>query len=136
MKTSTVFSLILFVCIGFMACEKGPGKGGTSKITGKVTIREYNRDFTIQKAEDYPGAKEDVFIIYGDDAVYGDKFETNYDGTYEFNYLREGSYTVYAYSKDSTKNYDLTSELIPVIRQVEITGKNQTVEVSEIIVLK
>ncbi len=136
MKTITTFFLVLLLGIGFIACEKDPGKGGTSTIRGKVIIREYNRDFTIQKTPDYPGAKEDVFIIYGDDAVYGDKFETNYDGIYEFNYLREGSYTVYAYSKDSTKNYDLTSEEIPVIRQVEITAKNQTVEVPDIIVLK
>jgi hypothetical protein len=136
MKTITTFFLILFLGIGFTACEKDPGKGGTSTIRGKVIIREYNRDFTIQKVPDYPGAKEDVFIIYGDDAVYGDKFETDYNGVYEFNYLREGSYTVFAYSKDSTKNYDLTSEEIPVIRQVEITAKNQTVEVPDIIVLK
>ena len=136
MKISRTIIFSLFVIIALGACEKDAGIGGTSTITGKVIIREYNRDFTIQKTPDYPGAKEDVYIIYGGDAVYGDKFETNYDGTYEFNYLREGSYTVYAYSKDSTKNYDLTSELIPVIREVEISGKNQTVEVPDIIVLK
>jgi hypothetical protein len=122
--------------VSFLACEKEAGKGGTSTIRGKVIIREYNKDFTIQKVPDYPAAKKDVFLIYGDDAVYGDKFETSYDGTYEFNYLREGNYTVFAYSKDSTKNYDLTSELIPVIREVEITGKNQTVEVPDMIILK
>jgi len=136
MKISRTIILALFVTIALVACEKEAGRGGTSKITGKVIIREYNRDFSVQKTPDYPGAKEDVFIIYGGDAVYGDKFETHYDGTYEFTYLREGSYTVYAYSKDSTNNYDLTSELIPVIREVEITGKDQTVEVPDIIVLK
>ena len=136
MKINRAFFLILSVSVALIACEKGPGKGGTSKITGKIIVREYNRDFTIQKTPDYPGAKEDVFIIYGGDAVYGDKFETGYDGTYEFNYLREGSYTVYAYSKDSTKNYDLTSELIPVFKEVEVTNKDQTVEVPDIIILK
>lgn len=136
MKINKSIVFLLLISSVFVACEKGPGRGGTSTITGKVIVREYNRDFTIQKTPDYPGAKEDVFIIYGGDEVYGDKFETHYDGTYEFNYLREGSYTVYAFSKDSTKNYDLTSELIPVFREVEISGKNQTVEVPDIIILK
>lgn len=136
MKISITFFFIIFIGLGFLACEKDAGKGGTSKIRGKVIIREYNRDFTIQKTPDYAGAREDVFIIYGNNAVYGDKFEANYNGVYEFDYLREGSYTIFAYSKDSTKNYSATSELIPIIRQVEVTGKDQTVEVPDIIVLK
>lgn len=136
MKMNRTIILSLFIVMALVACEKEAGRGGTSKIKGKVIVREYNRDFTIQKVPDYPAAKEDVFIIYGGDEVYGDKFETHYDGTYEFDYLREGSYTVYAYSKDSTFDYDLTSQLVPVFQEVEITGKNQTVEAPDIIILK
>ena len=68
--------------------------------------------------------------------VYGDKFEAHHDGTYEFNYLREGRYKVFAYSKDSTLNYDITSQEKAIIKEVEITGKDQLVEVPEIIILK
>ena len=135
MKTKIFLASIIAVTALISACEKGPGKGGTSTITGIVTVHEYNRDFTIAR-DTFPGAKEDVYLIYGDDPVYGDKFEANYDGRYEFKYLREGSYKVYAYSKDPTKNYDLTSEEIPIIREVEITGKDQTIEVPEIIIIK
>ena len=89
--------------------------------------------FTILVSE-YPGAKEDVYIIYGDDPVYGDRFEANYDGTYEFDYLLEGKYTIFAYTKDSI--FPFTDENIPVIREVEITGKNQVVQVPDITVLR
>lgn len=132
MKT-ILFSGILFTLLVLTACEKGPGEGGTSTIKGKVITWEYNGDFTSRRGV-YPGAKEDVYIIYGNDDVYGDKFETSYDGSYEFDYLSEGSYKVFAYSKDTTNL--LTSEKIVIIREVEITGKNQVVEVPDIIIAK
>ncbi len=133
MKSIQIIGLVAAMLTGFSSCEKGPGVGGTSTIRGKVITREYNGDFTILRDE-YPGAKEDVYLIYGDDYVYGDKFETNYDGSYEFNYLREGSYTVFAYSDDSTNLF--TDEMVAVMQTVEITGKDQIVEVPDIIILK
>ncbi len=132
MKTRFIPGILLIMLI-FTACEKGPGEGGTSTIRGKVIVWEYNVDYTIMRDE-YPGAKEDVYIIYGDDFVYGDKFETNYDGAYEFNYLLEGNYTVFAYSKDTTNL--ITKEKIAIKREVEITDKNQIVEVPDIIIIK
>jgi hypothetical protein len=133
MNTKLISGIFFLLAITLASCEKGPGTGGTSTIRGKVMVREYNGDFTILRDE-YPGAKEDVYLIYGDDFVYGDKFETNFDGSYEFDYLREGSYTVYAYSKDSTNL--ITAEVIAVIKQVEITAKEQIVVVPDIIILK
>ncbi len=132
MKT-IIYSGLFLIAFCFTACEKGPGEGGTSTIRGKVIIREYNGDFTIMRDE-YPGAKEDVYIIYGDDYVYGDKFETSYDGAYEFDYLLEGNYKVFAYSKDTTNL--ITDEQVAIVREVEITGKNQVVEVPDIIIAK
>ena len=43
-------------------------------------------------------AKTDVFIIYGDEDFFGDDVETNAEGMYQFEYLRPGEYTVFAYS--------------------------------------
>jgi hypothetical protein len=131
MRTSIFVGLCLLLAIGISSCEQGPGSGGTSTIRGKVIVHEYNGDFTIPR-DTFPAAKEDVYIIYGDDYVYGDKFETGYDGSYEFNYLREGSYTVYAYSKDSTNL--ITLGKVAVTQQVEITGKDEVVEVPDIII--
>ena len=47
---------------------------------------------------------ENVYIIYGDDStqVYDDDFETSWDGSYEFDYLRKGNYILFTYSKCDT----------------------------------
>lgn len=109
-----------------MACEKGEGEGGTNTIKGVVVMEEWNGDFTIMR-DAYLAQKEDVYIIYGDDDFYGDNVETNYNGVFEFKYLREGDYVVYAYSKDPSKNYDITNEKMVVGYTIHITGKNKTV---------
>jgi hypothetical protein len=129
----SLFIAAIFIGFSLISCEKQEGSGGTSAITGKVLIRQYNDNFTTLM-EQYYATDEDVFIVYGDDPVYGDKTTTNYDGTFRFEYLREGNYTVYAYSKDSV-HYPTRHE-IPVIKQVEITKKNQEVNVGEVIILK
>jgi hypothetical protein len=127
-----LYSLLCIGCFLMFSCEKEEGVGGTSVIKGKVKVREYNGNFTYKIGEYYAG-DQDVFIIYGDDAVYGDKFATSYDGSYRFDYLREGKYTLFAYSLDSAA-YPLDKKTA-VIREVTITGKNQVVEVPDIVVL-
>jgi len=72
---------------------------------------------------------EDVYLIYGEDHSYSQRIRSNYDGIYEFKYLRPGDYTIYAYSKDSTLT--LVSGMYPVIRKVKIDNKRQTVEVED-----
>jgi hypothetical protein len=127
------FIIALFIAFALISCEKDEGKGGTSSISGKVILRQYNSNFTIL-LEQYYASDEDVFIVYGNDVVYGDKTSTNYDGTFRFDYLREGNYTIFAYSEDSV-NFPTKHE-IPVIREVNITGKNQDLVVSPIVILK
>ena len=127
-----LYSLACICFILMISCEKEEGVGGTSTIKGKVKVREYNGNFTFLVGEYYAG-DQDVYIIYGDDEVYGDRFATNYDGTYRFDYLREGTYKIFAYSLDSAA-WPLDKEMA-VIKEVTITGKNQEVEVEDIIVL-
>jgi hypothetical protein len=64
-----------------------------------------------------------VFIIYGDDVSYSDKISAGPDGRFEFKYLREGNYTVYVYSKDST-----LAGKHAVSKSIEISGKKQKVD--------
>ncbi len=130
---SRVLLTCMLACFLFVSCEKEEGQGGTSSITGKVIVRDYNTNFTAL-VEQYNAPDEDVFIIYGDDVVFGDKTSTNYDGTYRFDYLREGKYTIFAYSEDSA-NYP-TKHKIPVISQVTISGRNKNVQANPIIILK
>ncbi|MBN2487351.1 MAG: hypothetical protein JXB34_15355 [Bacteroidales bacterium] len=125
--------LLLFTAIVlFVSCSKEAGEGGTSTIKGVVMVKEYNGDYTILR-DIYPAQDIDVYIIYGNDEVHGDRFQTGYDGKYEFNYLRNGKYTVYALS-DSAGNI-LTNEKVPVFKEVEVTGKNQVIEVDTIYIL-
>jgi len=134
MKKHLFASLVLLVPLAlFMnSCDKDEGTGGNSSITGKVRVRQYNTNFTYL-VEEYGAQDEDVFIIYGDDPVYGDKVSTNYDGTYRFEYLREGNYTVFAYSEDSA-GYP-TKHLIPVFKKVKV-NRNQDIVVEDLVILK
>jgi len=127
------FISLCIMTLFVFSCKKEEGPGGTSSIRGKVIMRDYNTNFT-EIIEQYYATDEDVFIIYGDDEVYGDKVSTNYDGTYEFEYLREGSYKIFAYSKDSA-NYP-SKHMIPVIVKASITGKKETVNAKDIVILE
>ena len=117
-------------CILFVSCEKEPGSGGKSTIYGKVLVKDYNATFTVLE-ETYYGPEIWVYIIYGDDRDYGDRIQTGYDGTYEFKYLRPGTYHVYAYSKDSTLQ---TNALVPVIKDIDVPNKKQDIEVGDIVI--
>jgi hypothetical protein len=119
---------LLLILISFSACKKTAGEGGTSSIKGKVWVEDWNSGFTIKNGE-YAGADEDVFIIYGDDVSYGDKVAANYNGEFEFKYLRPGKYTIYVYSEDKT--LQSKSGKISIVKEVEISGKKQTVTVDQ-----
>jgi hypothetical protein len=115
------------------SCEKDPGEGGNSAISGKVYIREYNKSFTTLIAE-YYAPDEDIYIIYGDGTASDDDLKTGPNGDFIFRYLRPGKYTLYAYSADSAGTS--ASGTIPVYVQVEITEKKQTIDAGTIIILK
>ena len=125
-------SLLLLLVIPLMmtACTKEPGSGGKSTIYGKVLVKDYNSTFTFLE-ETYYGPEIWVYLIYGDDRDYGDRIQTGYDGTWEFKYLRPGTYKVYAFSKDSTLQ---TNASVPVIREVVIPTKKQDIEVPDLVI--
>jgi len=130
--------IICAIAIGFTACKKTEGEGGTSVIEGQVykiytfqaTTGEW--DTTYFQLD----AGKDVFIIYGDDKseVYDDKFETDYNGKYHFEYLRKGDYTLYTYA-DSTDNSNVKYEF-PVFKHVTITSNNSTNKVADFVIEK
>ncbi len=123
--------LVLSFFFLITSCSKEAGEGGTSGIRGKVYAKYYDDYFTTFLGAAYAQDKE-VFIVYGDDATYSDKVTTNYDGTYEFSYLRKGNYKVYVYSEDST----LTSPSgeIAVMAEIEISKNNVVVNVPDIMI--
>jgi len=132
MKTNLILSSILLFFL-LISCEKNAGEGGNSTIYGSVWVRDYNSTFTLLQGE-YAGADEDIYIVYGDNIGYDDAIKTDYLGNFQFKYLRPGSYKVYIYSKDSTQLSP--SGDIAIVKEVEITGKNQNVQVPEITIIK
>ena len=128
---------ICFLLI-FSSCKKEAGEGGTSSIKGRVYGNYFDKTFYSLLDSGY-APEIDVYIVYGDMASYGDHQKTNYDGTYEFLYLRNGSYKVYAYSQDTTGRYNYQLNIyaprLAVIKNVDIVKGKQTVEVSDINVI-
>jgi hypothetical protein len=133
MKRSSRVFLSLLISLVVLSCSKEPGLGGNATIFGKIVAHDYNAEFTELKGI-YPAADEDVFLIYGDDYSYSLRIRSNYEGIYEFKYLRPGDYSIYVYSKDSTLT--LVSEMYAVIKSVTIDKNHQTVEVEEIKIFK
>lgn len=128
MRTITkLLSLLIIVFLAF-SCEKEPGEGGSSSITGYVHVTDWNTSFLVQLYE-YAGYDEDVYLIYGDDISFSERTKTGPDGRFEFKYLRPGKYTLYLYSDTlATEN----GGKIPVMKTVEITGKKQVVDTDTI----
>lgn len=94
-----LLSLVMFSCIN------EEGEGGTAVVQGKVYkvlhangIYAQDEESLVQMADTFPAAKEDVYIVYGDEPIYGDKMETGFDGFYRFKFLTKGTYRVFAYS--------------------------------------
>ncbi len=115
------------------SCEKPEGTGGTSSIVGKIWVRNYNADFSRINAE-YWGEEVDVYIMYGNDTIHSDDTKTSYNGSYKFDYLQKGDYTIYAYSDDSTMMSP--SGRIPVKASITIKEAGEEYLVPTITVLE
>lgn len=116
-----------------ISCKKDEGVGGTATITGKIKINVYNQDYSVLQASYYAKA-EDVYIIYGDETNFSDDVETNYDGTFTFEYLRKGAYKIYVYSEDSAEVFPRTDN--PVFVNAEITKNGEIIDLGEINILQ
>lgn len=129
---ATVAALITIT----IACKKPAGEGGSSTLRGTIHTKNYNSNFSTLLGQ-YPGADVDVYIIYGDDASYGDRIRSGPDGVFEFKYLRKGTYKVYVYSNDSVAtvgppysmtNPNVNAPAMAVYKSGEITKKKETVD--------
>ena len=132
--------LIIFViAVGFTSCEKDAGEGGTSVIEGQVyKIHTFQNSLTGEMDTLYYqlDSGKDVFIIYSDNEtdVYDNKFETDYNGVYRFEYLRKGDYTLYTYADSidaSNVNYDY-----PIFKHIKINSNNSDNSVEDFVIEK
>ncbi|MEN9999401.1 MAG: hypothetical protein RI922_2391 [Bacteroidota bacterium] len=140
-----LYSLVLIGSVAFSlnSCKKYEGEGGKSSITGKIMIdQNLYINGVLSQTVSFDGAKEDVYLVYGDDdLIYDDKIEANYDGTFTFKYLQPGTYTIFAYNEifhtgaNATNNDDDYYTLEPVSQTFEVK-KKEDVDLGTITLIK
>lgn len=123
LMNAQVATLVVLAGLLFSSCSKEEGFGGNSHIKGTLIEQVYNSDFSLLLYEQ-PAADKDVFIVFGNDKTIGDDVKTNYNGQFEFSYLREGSYSIFYYSDDSLSAYSENKE----IRYSVDLGKKETID--------
>ena len=115
--------LLGIVCSALViSCNRGEGPGGTGAIEGTVYKVLHPDDNYNLETDTVLASKEDVFLVYGTQSFYGDDEETDHTGFFRFDYLRPGTYTVYAYSTLANGERTAVSQTVEVQR-----GKTTTV---------
>ncbi len=129
MNRRTVYT-ILFTTLSFLTagCALGPGEGGRSSITGKVLLEEYNSSNVLVNS--YYDSDERVYIIYGTDSTYDDEYRTSYDGSYRFDFLRKGTYQVFAYSECIS----CPGFTEAIIKEIEVSENGELYEMEDIVI--
>jgi hypothetical protein len=119
---------LVFISSG---CAKVEGPGGSSSIVGKIHV--VVKDVGGNIINEYDAQNEDVFLLYGDeDTFYDDDTKTSYDGSFAFNYLQKGSYTLFVYQDCATCN----SGKEPVFVDIEITDSKTEVNAGTITIIQ
>jgi len=99
MKLFRQLFFLLSLSFVLVSCNKDEGFGGSCSIEGYVhNIVHHNKNYSFL-TETVPAAEWRVFIIAGDNGAVLKDIRTNHNGMYRFDYLRKGTYTVYAYSE-------------------------------------
>ena len=141
--------IICAVAFGFIACDKTAGEGGTSIIEGQV-YKLYTSEVVVNELDGFGNDTtykiidtlyyqldegEDVYVIYdyNEGHIYDDKFKTDYQGRYRFEYLRKGEYTIYTLADSSDINMTYT---FPVFKHVNVSSNNSTNTIDDFIIEK
>ncbi|MBK8487457.1 MAG: hypothetical protein WAU21_05970 [Chitinophagales bacterium] len=132
MQSKLLLRTFIFICFTALlsGCNLGPGEGGTASIIGKVKVLEYNGSGIL--VNEYYAADERVYIIYGDETFQSDEVRTSYEGSYRFEFLRKGDYTIYVYSDCPPCD----GETQAILESVSITKNGEVISVPEITIEK
>jgi hypothetical protein len=127
----SIITIISIAAFMLFSCAKTEGLGGGGHVKGKVLVKQYNALGTL--LSEYYAQYERVFIIYGDDdfKAFDDRTFTSYDGSFEFKYLKKGTYTIFTYSNCVTCPSGQDSTVLSTFR---VNEKNEVVELSDLVV--
>ena len=100
------------------------------KVTSpfEISTTQSGKNTTIQPSQ--PAIDEKVYLVYGENDVFGELERTGGNGEYIFNNLTQGNYTVYCVSKDTISGGSTT-----ITQSIEITSNKTVVTASEISIL-
>jgi hypothetical protein len=124
--------LVIFVVgLLFVSCSKSPGEGGTATISGKVeAVYVQEGSFDTIEVKGLPDAR--VYIVYGTGNTQDDDTRTSPDGSFKFEYLNPGDYSVYAYSESLIE----PSELSEVVKAVSVNSSQDDVVVPTLTIIQ
>ncbi|MGB3946407.1 MAG: hypothetical protein WBM13_00360 [Bacteroidia bacterium] len=126
MIKKSAYIILLISCISFNGCKKEPGEGGSSRIRGKVWVKDYDPFFSYIQGE-YWGADIKAMLTFGDNISPDMTSETNSNGEFEFLYLQKGKYKLTIYSK-TLKDTTNPSGLIAIEKTIFIKNRNETID--------
>jgi len=127
MKKRILFCVIVSIAVLGISCQKGPGIGGEATIKGRVTGILFDKTFRT-KLDSGAVGNWTVNILYGSDLGVDASQKTDYNGFFEFQYLRDGHYTVFLYSRAHKSNLPDSSITIGL----DITSTKQVFTVPDI----
>lgn len=127
-KNHLLLGLALLSAISLAACKKEPGFGGLATVKGKVYVKDYDKSGYL-KSEGYGGDLRVTIGVAGEAAALDDQ-RTQYDGAYEFRFLRKGRYQVWVYENCDTC---LMGQKV-VVQEVNITEKKQTIVLPDFVI--
>lgn len=120
-----------FLILFLSSCAKYEGEGGSATIKGVIKEQKYNTLGNV--IAEYPIADQNVYIIYGNNSTfYDDDIKTSYDGSFEFRYLKKGSYKIFVYEDCATCPSGKKEVIVPV----EISKNNEVVTLDTINIKK
>lgn len=117
------------------SCQKQAGEGGAARVRGRV-IKELRLVLTnpTTAVSSFPAPDEDVWILYGESLSPDDRVRTNFDGLFEFEFLRRGEYTIYVYSDDTTGAQNVAANRMPIKRSFTIDARNEEIDLGDLVI--
>ena len=94
---SVFFPLSACLLLFSSSCSTEPGTGGTASISGKVFGYQVNMFGT--KLDSGYVADQRVYLAYGDHEFADEDTRTSFNGSFRFDKLKKGSYTIWVVSQ-------------------------------------
>ncbi len=136
-KKTILYKLLLIsvMTLNLSSCQKPAGPGGRASIIGKVYSYDFDNTQRYILSKGYcPG--ESVYICYGNNSFVGKDVKTSTDGSFKFLYLNKGHYKVFVNSLDTSIKVKGNATKYAVIREFDITGSKQTINLDDLIINK